>query len=208
MFKFTEYKGTILPLNISNVDTDTIIPKQFLQKVNKTGFGKYLFHDWRYLDKNQCNINPDFILNKEIYKNATILLAQDNFGCGSSREHAVWALLDYGFKVIIAPSFSDIFYNNSFNNKLLLIILKKTEIDYLFNLVNKNSKIQLNIDLINNQINIKNINSFSFSLNNFQRFYLLNDLDNIDLTMRFNDKIKLYENKIPSFLLKRKNFSS
>lgn len=207
MFKFTEYKGTILPLNIANIDTDTIIPKQFLQKVNKTGFGKYLFHDWRYLDKNQYNLNPDFILNKKIYKSSTILLTQDNFGCGSSREHAVWALLDYGFKVIIAPSFSDIFYNNSFNNKLLLIVLKKTEIDYLFNLINKEKNIQLNINLMNNQINFKDKN-FLFNLNDFQRFYLLNDLDNIDLTMKFDNKIKFYENKIPSFLLTRKEFSA
>lgn len=208
MFKFTEeYKGTILPLNISNVDTDAIIPKQFLQKVNKTGFGKYLFHDWRYFDKNQCNLNPHFILNKKIYKNASILLTQDNFGCGSSREHAVWALLDYGFKVIIAPSFSDIFYNNCFNNKLLLIILKKMEVNYLFDLINKEKIIQLSINLINNKVSFKDKN-FLFNLNDFQRFYLLNDLDSIDLTMQLNNKIKTYENKIPSFLLKRKEFSA
>ncbi len=207
MFKSTKYEGTVVPLNISNIDTDVIIPKQFLQKVNKSGFGKYLFHDWRYFDKNQFNINPDFILNKKIYKNATILLTQDNFGCGSSREHAVWALLDYGFKVIIAPSFSDIFYNNSFNNKLLLIILKKIEIDYLFNLFNKNPNIILSVDLLKNKINYKH-QSFLFDLNDFQRFYLLNDLDNIDLTMKFDDKIKFYENKIPSFYLERKIFSA
>lgn len=207
MFKSTKYEGTVVPLNISNIDTDVIIPKQFLQKVNKSGFGKYLFHDWRYFDKNQFNINPDFILNKKIYKNATILLTQDNFGCGSSREHAVWALLDYGFKVIIAPSFSDIFYNNSFNNKLLLIILKKIEIDYLFNLFNKNPNIILSVDLLKNKINYKH-QSFLFDLNDFQRFYLLNDLDNIDLTMKFDDKIKFYENKIPAFYLERKIFSA
>lgn len=206
MFRFTKYKGIVLPLNISNVDTDAIIPKQFLQKVNKTGFGKYLFHDWRYLDKNQSDINYNFILNKKIYQSASILLTQDNFGCGSSREHAVWALLDYGFKVIIAPSFSDIFYNNSFNNKLLLIILKKMEINYLFNLVNNETNIELNIDLIENKVNFKD-KIFSFKLNDSQRFYLLNDLDSIDLTMQLNNKIKSYEDKIPTFLLNRKEFS-
>lgn len=207
MFKFTEYQGTVLPLNISNIDTDAIIPKQFLQKVNRTGFGKYLFHDWRYIDKNQLNINSNFILNKKIYKNATILLTQDNFGCGSSREHAVWALLDYGFKIIIAPSFSDIFYNNSFNNKLLLIILKKIEIDYLFGVIEKEKNIQLNINLISNQVNFKDKNFF-FNLNDDQRFYLLNDLDSIDSTMTFDKKIKLYEDRMPSFLLNRKEFSA
>ncbi|QIQ41624.1 MAG: 3-isopropylmalate dehydratase small subunit (plasmid) [Buchnera aphidicola (Aphis urticata)] len=207
MFKSTEYQGTVVPFNISNIDTDIIIPKQFLKKVNKSGFGKYLFHDWRYLDKNQSKINPNFILNNKIYKNVSILLTQDNFGCGSSREHAVWALLDYGFKVIIAPSFSDIFYTNSFNNKLLLIILKKIEVDYLFNLFNKKIKVKLNINLIHNTVNFQN-ESFSFNLNDFQRFYLLNDLDNIDLTMQFDDKIKSYESKIPVFFLKRKKFSA
>ncbi|ALD15529.1 isopropylmalate isomerase (plasmid) [Buchnera aphidicola (Aphis glycines)] len=207
MFKSTKYEGTVVPLNISNIDTDVIIPKQFLQKVNKIGFGQYLFHDWRYLDKNQSNVNPDFILNKKIYENASILLTQDNFGCGSSREHAVWALLDYGFKVIIAPSFSDIFYNNSFNNKLLLIILKKIEVNYLFDLFNKSQNIILSIDLLANKINYKH-KSFLFNLNSSQRFYLLNNLDNIDLTMKLHDKIKFYENKIPSFYLKRKIFNS
>ncbi|QCI19142.1 3-isopropylmalate dehydratase small subunit [Buchnera aphidicola] len=207
MFKSNEYNGIVVPLNISNIDTDAIIPKQFLQKVNKTGFGKYLFHDWRYFDKHQSNINSSFILNKKIYKNASILLAQDNFGCGSSREHAVWALLDYGFRVIIAPSFSDIFYTNSFNNKLLLVILKKSEVNYLFDLVNKQLILELNINLIDNKVNINDL-SFSFNLNDSQRFYLLNDLDNIDLTMKFDNKIKFYESQIPSFFLKRKKFSS
>ncbi|CAL4326046.1 3-isopropylmalate dehydratase small subunit (plasmid) [Buchnera aphidicola (Protaphis terricola)] len=209
MSKFiNKYNGLIVPLNIHNIDTDIIIPKQFLQRVKKTGLGKYLFHDWRYLDKNQNKINYSFILNKKIYKNASILLTQDNFGCGSSREHAVWALLDYGFKVIIAPSFSDIFYNNSFNNKLLLIILKKNEINDLFNIVFDYPGIRLNINLIKNELNINNLN-FSFKLNDFQRSYLLNDWDNIDLTLKIYNKIKLYEdNKIPSFFLKRKEFTS
>ncbi|WP_343154554.1 3-isopropylmalate dehydratase small subunit [Buchnera aphidicola] len=207
MFNSTEYQGTVLPLNISNIDTDTIIPKQFLQKVNKTGFGTYLFHDWRYLDKNQSNINFDFVLNKKVYKNSSILLAQDNFGCGSSREHAVWALLDYGFKVIIAPSFSDIFYSNSFNNKLLLIVLKKTEINYLFDLISKEISITLNINLLNNEVKIGD-KKFLFDLNSFQRSYLLNDLDAIDLTMKFNDKIKSYEDKMFPFLFERKEFSA
>ena len=118
MLKFIEHTGVVVPLNFSNIDTDIIIPKQFLKCVNKRGLGKFLFYDWRFIDGNELLINKNFILNKKIYKNASILLTGENFGCGSSREHAVWSLLDYGFKVIIAPSFSDIFYNNSFNNKL------------------------------------------------------------------------------------------
>ncbi|AWH90781.1 3-isopropylmalate dehydratase small subunit (plasmid) [Buchnera aphidicola (Melanaphis sacchari)] len=207
MFKFTEHSGIVAPLNVSNVDTDVIIPKQFLQRVNKNGLGKYLFHDWRFIDKNQKIANSDFILNKKFYKKSTILLTQENFGCGSSREHAVWALLDYGFRVIIAPSFSDIFYNNSFNNKLLLIILDQKDIDFLFDVVNKEMGIYLNVDLINNKISIKNIN-FSFKIDDFRRLFFLNNLDAIDLTMKLERKIKLYEESISSFFLNRRNFTS
>lgn len=207
MFKFTEHKGVAVPLNISNVDTDIIIPKQFLQKVNKIGFGKYLFHDWRYLDRNQSIINQKFILNEKIYANASILLTRENFGCGSSREHAVWSLLDYGFKVIIAPSFADIFYNNSFNNKLLLVILKNQEIDFLFDFLNKNIGITLQVSLLDSKVFANKID-FSFELDDFRRFCLLNNLDNIDLTMNHSKKIKNYEENIPDFLLKRLEFRS
>ncbi|QCI20160.1 MAG: 3-isopropylmalate dehydratase small subunit (plasmid) [Buchnera aphidicola (Brevicoryne brassicae)] len=207
MLKFTEHTGIVVPLDISNIDTDIIIPKQFLQKINKIGFGKYLFHDWRYLDSNQLKKNNQFILNKKVYENASILLTKSNFGCGSSREHAVWSLLDYGFKIIIASSFSDIFYNNSFNNKLLLITLQEKVIDFLFDIVKKNLGISFCVNLINSKI-IVNKNSFSFELDDSRRFCLLNDLDNIDLTMKFLKEIEIYESKIPDFLLKRREFSS
>ncbi|WP_295164908.1 3-isopropylmalate dehydratase small subunit [uncultured Buchnera sp.] len=207
MFKFTEHNGVVVPLDISNIDTDAIIPKQFLQKVNKVGFGKYLFHDWRFIDKNQLKINPNFIFNNDIYKNASILLTRENFGCGSSREHAVWSLLDYGFKVIISSSFSDIFYNNSFNNKLLLVILEKKDIDYLFNLVNSKIGISFNVSLINKRITVDNLD-IPFQIDDFQRLCLLNNWDNIDLTMKINHKIKSYEDNISSFLLERPEFTS
>ncbi|QCI25238.1 3-isopropylmalate dehydratase small subunit (plasmid) [Buchnera aphidicola (Rhopalosiphum padi)] len=207
MFKFTEHNGVVAPLNISNIDTDAIIPKQFLQKVNKIGFGKYLFHDWRFIDKNQLKINPNFILNNYVYKNASILLTRGNFGCGSSREHAVWSLLDYGFKVIISSSFSDIFFNNSFNNKLLLVVLEKKHIDYLFNLVDTKIGISFNVSLINKKITAGDLD-IPFQIDDFQRLCLLNNWDNIDLTMKINHKIKSYEDNISSFLLERQEFTS
>ncbi|QCI22468.1 3-isopropylmalate dehydratase small subunit [Buchnera aphidicola] len=207
MLKFTEYTGIVVPLDVSNIDTDIIIPKQFLQGINKTGLGKYLFHDWRYLDSNQLKKNNQFILNNKIYQNSSILLTRENFGCGSSREHAVWSLLDYGFRVIIASSFSDIFYNNSFNNKLLLVTLKEDIIEYLFDIVKNNVGISFFVSLVDSKI-IVNQNSFSFKLDNFRRSCLLNNLDDIDLTMRFLNKIEKYESKILPFLLNRKKFSS
>nr|WP_010890617.1 3-isopropylmalate dehydratase small subunit [Buchnera aphidicola]O85066.1 RecName: Full=3-isopropylmalate dehydratase small subunit; AltName: Full=Alpha-IPM isomerase; Short=IPMI; AltName: Full=Isopropylmalate isomerase [Buchnera aphidicola str. Sg (Schizaphis graminum)]AAD12596.1 isopropylmalate isomerase subunit [Buchnera aphidicola (Schizaphis graminum)] len=207
MFKFIEHTGVVVPLNISNIDTDAIIPKQFLKKVNKIGFGKYLFHDWRFLDKNQLKINPNFILNKSTYKNASILLTRENFGCGSSREHAVWSLLDYGFKVIIASSFSDIFYSNSFNNKLLLIVLENEDIDYLFDLVNTKIGLSFNVSLIHKKITVDNLD-IPFQIDDFQRLCLVNNWDNNDLTMKIDHKIKLYEKNIFSFLLKREKFTS
>ncbi|AHG60380.1 3-isopropylmalate dehydratase small subunit [Buchnera aphidicola] len=207
MFKFTEHTGRVIPLDISNIDTDTIIPKQFLQKVNKIGFGKYLFHDWRFLDSHQLKINHQFILNKKNYLNASILLTRDNFGCGSSREHAVWSLLDYGFKVIIAPSFADIFYNNAFNNKLLLITLSNEEINYLFNVVRENVGIHFFVSLIETKI-VVNEKTFLFKLDDFRRMCLLNDLDNIDLTMRHLEEIKKYEDKVCKLFIRRKEFQS
>ncbi|CAL4326053.1 3-isopropylmalate dehydratase small subunit [Buchnera aphidicola] len=205
MSKFTEHNGVVVPLDISNIDTDAIIPKQFLQGIGKTGLGKYLFHDWRFIDKNQLQLNSDFILNKNPYKSASILLTRENFGCGSSREHAVWSLLDYGFRVIIASSFSDIFYNNSFNNKLLLICLKRDKIDYLFNLVKREIGISFFVSLIQKKIFIKNFD-FLFEIDEFQRLCLLNNWDNIDLTLKINYKIKSYERTIVSFLVNRPTF--
>jgi len=207
MFEFIGHTGIVVPLDISNIDTDIIIPKQFLKIVNKIGFGKYLFHDWRYLDTNQLVKNENFILNKKIYKNASILLTRENFGCGSSREHAVWSLLDYGFKVIIAPSFADIFYNNCLNNKILLITLGLSEIDSLFNLVNNNPGINFDVSLIHKTI-IVDKKTFYFDLDDFYSFCLLNNLDNIDLTMKHLSEIKIYERGISDFLLKRREFKS
>ncbi|QCI21331.1 3-isopropylmalate dehydratase small subunit (plasmid) [Buchnera aphidicola (Hyperomyzus lactucae)] len=207
MFKFTQHTGVVAPLDVSNIDTDIIIPKQFLKRINKIGFGKFLFHNWRFFDENQLKKNNKFILNKTIYKNASILLTRENFGCGSSREHAVWSLLDYGFKVIISSSFADIFYNNSFNNKLLLITLKNQEIDFLFDIIKKNIGIKCTVNLVDKKIFI-NGNVFSFELDDFYRFCLLNNLDSIDLTMKFLKDIKIYEEHIPDFILNRRRFKS
>lgn len=207
MFELTGHTGLVVPLDISNIDTDTIIPKQFLQKVDKTGFGKYLFHDWRFLDKNELVENKQFILNKKIYKGASILLTRGNFGCGSSREHAVWSLLDYGFKIIIAPSFADIFYSNSFNNKLLLITLSEDKINFLFDFVKSNIGIHFHVSLVKKTITV-NKQVFYFELDDFHCFYLLNNLDNIDLTMNHLSDIKTYERGIPDFIVNRREFKS
>ncbi|CAL4320770.1 3-isopropylmalate dehydratase small subunit [Buchnera aphidicola (Eriosoma lanigerum)] len=201
MNKFKQHSGIIAPLNISNIDTDSIIPKQFLQHVTREGFGQYLFHDWRFLDSQRKKENYDFILNKEYYRNSSILLARNNFGCGSSREHAVWALMDYGFKVIIAVSFADIFYNNSFNNHLLLITLTEQEIDNIFSVVHENLGITCYVSLKYNKVIINNKEYF-FSIPCFHRFCLLNGLDSIDLTMNNQDLIKNYEKNIPNFFIR------
>ncbi|QCI24120.1 3-isopropylmalate dehydratase small subunit (plasmid) [Buchnera aphidicola (Macrosiphoniella sanborni)] len=207
MLKYIEHTGVIVPLNIANIDTDILIPKQFLKQVNKQGLGKFLFYDWRFMDGNQLLKNEEFILNQKIYQNASILITGENFGCGSSREHAVWSLLDYGFKIIIAPSFSDIFYNNSINNKLLLINLSKKKVSFLFDLINSNPGICAKINFINKQI-IINKKIVSFDFDDSQFLFFSSDLDNIDLTMQYLDNIKNYEKNIPDFLIKRKDFKS
>nr|O31294.1 RecName: Full=3-isopropylmalate dehydratase small subunit; AltName: Full=Alpha-IPM isomerase; Short=IPMI; AltName: Full=Isopropylmalate isomerase [Buchnera aphidicola (Thelaxes suberi)]CAA72695.1 3-isopropylmalate dehydratase subunit [Buchnera aphidicola] len=194
------YTGSIVPLDISNIDTDAIIPKEFLQKVTKTGFGKHLFNNWRYTDHNNKILNPDFNLNKPCYRESTILLTRDNFGCGSSREHAVWALLDYGIKIIISSSFSDIFYTNSFNNQLLLITLDKTTIDLFFNLIKKNKINEITVDLIENYVFFEK-KRYYFYLSNFHRMCILNGLDEIDFTLQHYKKIKKYGNQIPNFFV-------
>ncbi|CAL4325998.1 3-isopropylmalate dehydratase small subunit (plasmid) [Buchnera aphidicola (Thelaxes suberi)] len=194
------YTGSIIPLDISNIDTDAIIPKEFLQKVTKTGFGKHLFNNWRYTDHNNEMLNPDFNLNKPCYRKSTILLTRDNFGCGSSREHAVWALLDYGIKIIISSSFSDIFYTNSFNNQLLLITLDKNIIDLFFNLIKKNKITEITVDLIENYVFFEK-KKYYFYLSNFHRMCILNGLDEIDFTLQHYKKIKKYENQIPNFFI-------
>ncbi|MCX8727775.1 3-isopropylmalate dehydratase small subunit [Gilliamella sp. B2838] len=199
MAKFTKHTGLVVPLDAANVDTDAIIPKQFLQKVTRTGFGKHAFHEWRFLDDAGQKPNPDFVLNKPRYKGASILLARENFGCGSSREHAPWALADYGFKTIIGSSFADIFYNNSFNNQLLLVNLSEEDVDELFKIVEANEGIEFTIDL-ENEVVIAGNKQYSFKIDAFKRHCLLNGLDNIGLTLQHEDAISAFEHNIPSFL--------
>ena len=199
MAKFTTHTGLVVPLDAANVDTDAIIPKQFLQKVTRTGFGQHAFHEWRFLDDAGKKPNPEFVLNKPRYAGASILLARENFGCGSSREHAPWALTDYGFKTIIGSSFADIFYNNSFNNQLLLVNLSEEEVDELFKLVEANEGIEFTIDLVN-EVVIAGDKQYSFKIDSFKRHCLLNGLDNIGLTLQHEDAINSFEHKIPTFL--------
>ena len=176
MKEFKQHTGIAVPLNAANVDTDQIIPKQFLKAVSKIGFGKHAFNDWRYLDEEGTKENPDFVLNFPRYKGASILLARENFGNGSSREHAPWALADYGFRAIIAPSFADIFYNNSLNNGLLLVKLTDDQ------------------DLENLEVRVNDL-CFKFELDEFRRYCIMNGLDNIGLTLQHEDAIKAYEDK-------------
>ncbi|WP_228720398.1 3-isopropylmalate dehydratase small subunit [Zophobihabitans entericus] len=199
MAKFIRHTGLVVPLDAANVDTDAIIPKQFLQKVTRTGFGIHAFHEWRFLDDAGKQPNPDFTLNKPRYAGASILLARENFGCGSSREHAPWALADYGFKTIIGSSFADIFYNNSFNNQLLLVTLSEAEVDELFKLVEANEGMKFTVDL-ENEVVIAGEKRYPFKIDAFKRHCLLNGLDNIGLTLQHEDAISAYEKNIPKFL--------
>ncbi|MDF7671278.1 3-isopropylmalate dehydratase small subunit [Orbaceae bacterium ESL0721] len=199
MAKFTQHTGLVAPLDAANVDTDAIIPKQFLQKVTRTGFGIHAFHEWRFLDDAGTLPNPDFVLNKPRYKGATILVTRENFGCGSSREHAPWALADYGFQAIIGSSFADIFYNNAFNNQLLLVNLSEAEIDELFKIIEANEGIQFTVDL-ENEVVIAGDKTYNFKVDPFKRHCLLNGLDNIGLTLQHEAAINAYEAKIPTFL--------
>lgn len=173
MTKFTQHTGIVVPLDAANVDTDAIIPKQFLQKVTRTGFGQHLFNDWRFLDDAGQQPNPDFVLNKPRYKSASILLARENFGCGSSREHAPWALTDYGFKVVIALSFADIFYGNSFNNQLLPVTLAEAEIDELFALVGAQEGVTFTVDLENQKV-IAGSKEYAFTIDPFRKHCMIN----------------------------------
>lgn len=196
---FQQHQGTALPLARSNIDTDAILPKQFLQKVTRVGFGQHLFHDWRYLDEQGSQPNPDFILNYRQYQQASILISKENFGCGSSREHAPWALIDYGFKVIIAQSFADIFYNNALNNQLLAITLAANEIDRLLNTVTEQPQTQLSIDLVQQTVRFAGNHCYSFTLDPFRRYCLLNGLDNIELTLQHQAAITAYEQQQANF---------
>ncbi|TBL48848.1 3-isopropylmalate dehydratase small subunit [Obesumbacterium proteus] len=199
MAKFIQHRGIVVPLDAANVDTDAIIPKQFLQKVTRTGFGRHLFNDWRFLDDAGQQPNPDFILNQPAFKGASILLARENFGCGSSREHAPWALTDYGFKVVIAPSFADIFYGNSFNNQLLPVTLSESEVDELFEQVKANPGISFTVDLETQTVHAGN-KTYKFELDSFRRHCMMNGLDSIGLTLQHEAAISAYEEKLPEFL--------
>jgi len=200
MDAFTVYQGLVAPLDRENVDTDAIIPEQFLKSIKKTGFGQNLFDEWRYLDQGEpgqdCSnrpLNPDFVLNQARYQGAGILLARKNFGCGSSREHAPWALSQFGFRAIIAPSFADIFFNNCFKNGLLPVVLSEQEVDHLFNETKAFSGYQLTIDLERQEVIAPDGRRYSFEVTPFRKYCLLNGLDDIGLTLRHADKIKAFE---------------
>lgn len=196
MNPFTTHTGIAAPLDRKNVDTDMIIPKQFLKKVERSGFGKHLFHEMRYLDYDGTKENPEFILNKEPYRRASVLVARENFGCGSSREHAPWALSDFGFRVIIAPSFADIFYNNSFKNGILLVRLSGAEVDALFQELAANPGATISADLPGQKIKTQGGKSFSFEIPAFAKECLLKGLDQIGWTLQFEDKIASFEKKL------------
>ncbi|EUD11323.1 3-isopropylmalate dehydratase small subunit [Providencia alcalifaciens] len=199
MDKFIKHVGIVAPLDAANVDTDAIIPKQFLQKVTRTGFGQHLFNDWRFLDDKGQQPNPDFVLNKAIFKGASILLARENFGCGSSREHAPWALTDFGIQVVIAPSFADIFYGNSFNNQLLPIKLSEQQVDEMFNYVKNHEGCQFTVDLEAQTVTAGD-KVYTFEIDSFRRHCMMNGLDSIGLTLQHVDQIKDYEQKLPAFM--------
>jgi 3-isopropylmalate/(R)-2-methylmalate dehydratase small subunit len=194
MRAFTTLEGIAAPLDRANVDTDQIIPKQFLRKIERSGFGVHLFHDWRYLDDAGTQVNPEFVLNQSRYKGAVILLARDNFGCGSSREHAPWSLEDYGFRCIIAPSFADIFYNNCFKNGMLPIALKSELIDELFGYVEENPGATIAIDLKTQEIKAGS-RVYTFEVDAFRKDCLYKGLDDIGLTLLNESKITEFENK-------------
>ncbi|ATG16593.1 TPA: 3-isopropylmalate dehydratase small subunit [Providencia alcalifaciens] len=199
MDKFIKHVGIVAPLDAANVDTDAIIPKQFLQKVTRTGFGQHLFNDWRFLDDKGQQPNPDFVLNKAVFKGASILLARENFGCGSSREHAPWALTDFGIQVVIAPSFADIFYGNSFNNQLLPIKLSEQQVDEMFNYVKNHEGCQFTVDLEAQTVTAGD-KVYTFEIDSFRRHCMMNGLDSIGLTLQHVDQIKDYEQKLPAFM--------
>jgi len=202
MDKFEKFSGIVAAIDRPNIDTDAIIPKQYLKSIKRSGFGVNLFDDWRYLDpgapgESNANrrVNPDFVLNKSPYKHAQILLARENFACGSSREHAVWALMDFGFKVVIAPSFADIFYNNSFKNGFLPIALSATLVDQLFDELEQQQDYQLGIDLENQLVTNATGFEMRFEIDEFRKYCLLNGLDDIGLTMQHAEQIKEFEDQ-------------
>jgi 3-isopropylmalate/(R)-2-methylmalate dehydratase small subunit len=203
MNKFTLHDGLVVPLDRANVDTDAIIPKQFLKSIQRTGFGPNLFDEWRYLDHGEPGrdnsrrpLNPDFVLNQPRYTGASILLTRKNFGCGSSREHAPWALDQYGFRAIISSSYADIFFNNCFKNGLLPIVLTEAQIDHLFDEVRAFPGFRLVIDLERQIVSTANgSESFPFEVDTFRKYCLLNGLDDIGLTLQKADKIRAFEER-------------
>lgn len=201
MQPFISINGLVAPLDRANVDTDAIIPKQFLKSIKRTGFGPNAFDEWRYLDHGEpgqdCSqrpLNPDFVLNQSRYQGATVLLTRENFGCGSSREHAPWALEDYGFRAIIAPSFADIFYNNCFKNGLLPIVLDAEIVDRLFAETAATDAYRLQIDLVAQTVTTPSGEVFAFDVDAERKHRLLNGLDDIGITLQFTDAIREYEN--------------
>ena len=200
MEKFIRQEGLVAPMDRANVDTDAVIPKQYLKSIKRTGYGPNLFDEWRYLDHGEPGmdhskrpLNPDFVLNQPRYRGATVLLARENFGCGSSREHAPWALLQYGFQAVIAPSFADIFYNNSLKNGLLLIKLDAKTVDRLFREVEGQPGYRLAVDLEAQTVTAPGGESFKFDIDPFAKHCLLNGLDEIGLTLEHADRIKAFE---------------
>ena len=200
MEKFNSITAIVAPLDRPNVDTDAIIPKQFLKSIKRSGFGPNLFDEWRYLDHGEPGmdnskrpLNPDFVLNQARYQGAQILLARENFGCGSSREHAPWALQDYGFRVIIAPSFADIFFNNCFKNGILPIVMNSEKVEQWFQALYANEAYQLTVDLEQQTITTPDGESTAFEVDSFRKHCLLNGLDDIGLTLQHTDDIRAYE---------------
>ena len=203
MQAFKQQRGIVAPMDRANVDTDAIIPKQFLKSIKRSGFGPNAFDDWRYLDEggpaidnSTRRVDPDFILNQPPFDGATILLARENFGCGSSREHAVWALEDFGFRAVIAPSFADIFFNNCFKNGVLPIRLDSDVVDSIFKQIDLSPGYELDIDLQQQRITGENIQPISFQVDAFRKHCLLNGLDDIALTLQHTDAIEQYESQL------------
>ena len=203
MDKFTIHEGLVAPLDRANVDTDAIIPKQFLKSIRRTGFGPNLFDEWRYLDHGEPGqdnsrrpLNPDFVLNQPRYRGASILLARKNFGCGSSREHAPWALQQYGFRAIVAPSFADIFFNNCYKSGLLPIVLTEAQVDQLFNEVKAFAGFRLVVDLESQVLRTPDGRiGFEFAIDEFRKYCLMGGLDDIGLTLRHADEIRAFEER-------------
>ena len=202
MQAFTTLTGIVAPIDRANVDTDAIIPKQFLKSIKRTGFGPNLFDEWRYLDPGEPGQdpagrrpNPEFVLNQERYANAKILLARENFGCGSSREHAPWALLDYGFRAVVAPSFADIFYTNFFKNGVLPVVLDAGTVEALFVEVERSVGFSLTIDLNSRTVTTPSGTSHRFEVDDFRRYCLLNGLDEVGLTLQHREEVEAYERR-------------